>query len=64
MRNKPITSKGQTQSRQVFEWKGDLETTDRCHCCQFPSPLRPHIVWFGEMPIGYLLFHASYQYFV
>ncbi|MBG2710521.1 MULTISPECIES: Sir2 family NAD+-dependent deacetylase [Proteus] len=40
------------QSRQVFEWKGDLETTDHCHCCQFPSPLRPHIVWFGEMPIG------------
>ncbi|MEY4922771.1 MAG: hypothetical protein RLY17_1488, partial [Pseudomonadota bacterium] len=22
-----------------------------CHCCQFPSPLRPHIVWFGEVPM-------------
>lgn len=39
-------------SNQVLEWKGDLTTEDRCHCCQFPQPLRPHIVWFGEMPIG------------
>ena len=21
-------------------------------CCQFPAPLRPHVVWFGEMPLG------------
>ncbi|WP_063656688.1 Sir2 family NAD+-dependent deacetylase [Candidatus Arsenophonus triatominarum] len=40
------------QSGQVIEWKGDLTTEDRCHCCQFPQPLRPHIVWFGEMPLG------------
>lgn len=40
------------QSGQVIEWKGDLTTDDRCHCCQFPQPLRPHIVWFGEMPLG------------
>ncbi len=39
-------------SNQVLEWKGDLTVEDRCHCCQFPQPLRPHIVWFGEMPIG------------
>lgn len=39
-------------SNQVLEWKGDLSTDDRCHCCQFPQPLRPHIVWFGEMPLG------------
>lgn len=24
---------------------------DKCHCCQFPAPLRPHVVWFGEMPL-------------
>ncbi len=40
------------QSRQVVEWKEDITTEDVCHCCQIPSPLRPHIVWFGEMPLG------------
>ncbi|BBG59157.1 NAD-dependent protein deacylase [Providencia rustigianii] len=37
-------------SNQVLEWTGDLSVDERCHCCQFPQPLRPHIVWFGEMP--------------
>ncbi|ACY84897.1 NAD-dependent protein deacylase [Edwardsiella piscicida] len=41
-----------TQSGQVFRWGGDLSVDDRCHCCQIPAPLRPHVVWFGEMPIG------------
>lgn len=41
-----------TQSGQVFDWPGDLSVNDTCHCCQFPGALRPHIVWFGEMPIG------------
>ena len=39
-----------TQSGQVFDWPGELSVDERCHCCQFPAPLRPHIVWFGEMP--------------
>jgi NAD-dependent deacetylase len=34
----------------VFDWPGELSVDERCHCCQFPAPLRPHIVWFGEMP--------------
>ncbi|EKT63994.1 NAD-dependent deacetylase, partial [Providencia burhodogranariea DSM 19968] len=38
-------------SNQVLEWTGDLSPDERCHCCQFPQPLRPHIVWFGEMPL-------------
>lgn len=41
-----------TRSGQVVAWPGDLTLEDRCHCCQFPAPLRPHVVWFGEMPIG------------
>lgn len=41
-----------TSSGQVIEWSQDLTTDDRCTCCQFPAPLRPHVVWFGEMPIG------------
>ncbi|MCX8961648.1 Sir2 family NAD+-dependent deacetylase [Erwinia psidii] len=38
-------------SGQVVQWQEDLNPGDRCHCCQFPSVLRPHIVWFGEMPL-------------
>ncbi|MCC8381069.1 MULTISPECIES: Sir2 family NAD+-dependent deacetylase [unclassified Xenorhabdus] len=40
------------QSGQVIEWTSHLTVDDRCHCCQFPSLLRPHVVWFGEMPLG------------
>jgi len=39
-------------SNQLVQWLGDLNSDDLCTCCQYPSPLRPHIVWFGEMPIG------------
>ena len=39
-------------SGQVIEWSGDIIPDDRCTCCQFPSALRPHVVWFGEMPLG------------
>ncbi len=41
-----------TQSGQVLDWTGDVTPEDKCHCCQFPAPLRPHVVWFGEMPLG------------
>ncbi len=36
---------------QVFEQVDDITHRSLCECCQQPS-LRPHIVWFGEMPIG------------
>lgn len=39
-------------SGHVFPWLGNLEEDERCYCCQFPSRLRPHVVWFGEMPLG------------
>ncbi|WP_318393237.1 Sir2 family NAD+-dependent deacetylase [Enterobacter sp.] len=39
-------------SGQVLEWTGDVQPEDKCHCCQFPAALRPHVVWFGEMPLG------------
>lgn len=38
-------------TNQVIEQKDDLASGDLCHCCQIPSQLRPHIVWFGEMPL-------------
>ncbi len=40
-----------SQSNQVFEQKNDLLVGDLCHCCQMPQQIRPHIVWFGEMPL-------------
>ncbi|MBK4715201.1 MULTISPECIES: Sir2 family NAD+-dependent deacetylase [Tenebrionibacter/Tenebrionicola group] len=40
------------RSGQTLAWEGDVSAADRCHCCQFPAPLRPHVVWFGEMPLG------------
>ena len=39
-------------SGQVLDWQEDVLPEDKCHCCQFPSRLRPHVVWFGEMPLG------------
>ncbi len=38
-------------SEQTIDQFGDMHRGDLCHCCQFPSPMRPHIVWFGEMPL-------------
>ncbi|MCE2595190.1 NAD-dependent protein deacylase [Motilimonas cestriensis] len=38
-------------TNQTLEWKGDLSVDDMCTCCQFPEPMRPHVVWFGEMPL-------------
>ncbi|NIF47887.1 NAD-dependent protein deacylase [Enterobacter sp. Ap-1006] len=39
-------------SGQVLDWQDDITPEDRCHCCQISSALRPHVVWFGEMPLG------------
>ncbi|MBD2858003.1 NAD-dependent protein deacylase [Spongiibacter sp. KMU-158] len=38
-------------SQQVFDIHTDIQTRDRCPCCGLPGALRPHIVWFGEMPL-------------
>ncbi|MDR0771238.1 MAG: NAD-dependent protein deacylase [Burkholderiales bacterium] len=40
------------RSDRVIEWRGDLTSEDRCACCTLPASLRPHIVWFGEMPLN------------
>lgn len=39
------------KSNKVIPWHGDLMSSDMCRCCQPAAPLRPHIVWFGEMPL-------------
>ncbi|MDB2686097.1 NAD-dependent protein deacylase [Mariniblastus sp.] len=39
-----------THSDQVSDIRGDIQVNDVCDCCGRKGTLRPHIVWFGEMP--------------
>jgi NAD-dependent deacetylase len=34
----------------IFEMSAELSVDSLCQCCQRPGQLRPHIVWFGEVP--------------
>lgn len=47
------------QSNQAIEWREDIGEDDLCHCCQIASPLRPHVVWFGEMPLEMDKIHTA-----
>lgn len=35
---------------QRFKVEGDFDGEDHCRCCKPEQPIRPDIVWFGEMP--------------
>lgn len=37
-------------SKLVFDIQTDINFDTECRCCRSPGNLRPHIVWFGEMP--------------
>lgn len=37
-------------SEEVFHWEDDISGQTPCPCCG-RGTLRPHIVWFGEMPL-------------
>jgi NAD-dependent deacetylase len=39
-------------SNLVFDIEEDFDFDTECRCCHMPGNLRPHIVWFGEMPLG------------
>jgi NAD-dependent deacetylase len=39
------------QTGQVFVCERALNVEDKCDCCGQSGNLRPHIVWFGEMPL-------------
>lgn len=41
---------GQTEHRMAPMDLGDEFLT--CSCCSTPARMRPHIVWFGEQPLG------------
>ncbi|MEZ9823179.1 Sir2 family NAD+-dependent deacetylase [Shewanella sp. 10N.286.45.A1] len=46
-------SKGRCpRSRQTFLLREPFGPTHTCTCCIPAQRLRPHVVWFGEMPIG------------
>lgn len=38
-------------TERVFECTADLGVESVCDCCGLTGSLRPHIVWFGEMPL-------------
>ncbi|MFQ3201311.1 MAG: NAD-dependent deacetylase [Zhongshania sp.] len=35
----------------IYPIEGDISVDDRCECCGLCGALRPHVVWFGEMPL-------------
>ena len=35
----------------VAVWRDDLSPTSRCPSCRTAGRLRPHVVWFGEVPL-------------
>jgi len=39
-------------SNRVFECGTDIDASHCCSCCNYRGTLRPHIVWFGEIPLG------------
>ncbi|MES2769214.1 MAG: Sir2 family NAD+-dependent deacetylase [Bdellovibrionota bacterium] len=39
------------KDQSVYEWPEDLDSESLCPDCKEPNLLRPHIVWFGEMPL-------------
>lgn len=39
------------QTEQVFSFEGEIKPDTACECCQKQGTLRPHIVWFDEMPL-------------
>lgn len=46
-----------TKSEQVFAAPVSFNEEDKCNCCQEKGNLRPHIVWFGEIP-----FHLDFAF--
>lgn len=36
---------------RVQEWREDIEVATKSPCCGAIGRLRPHVVWFGEMPL-------------
>lgn len=48
-------------SQQVFSISDDLDGDRRCDCCALTGTLRPHIVWFGELPLAMERIYAALE---
>ena len=38
-------------SKLIFDVSEDFDYDTHCRCCRSAGNLRPHVVWFGEMPL-------------
>ena len=38
-------------TNQIYECQSPISVNDSCACCNLSGNLRPHIVWFEEMPL-------------
>lgn len=41
-----------SKTNNVFNWQDSFDENTNCPCCKQTGNLRPHIVWFGEMPLS------------
>lgn len=41
-----------SRTGQAYPWREDIRVSTNCPCCGEPGLLRPHVVWFGEMPLA------------
>ena len=46
---------------KVCEWPDDLQVESICPGCWQSGGLRPHVVWFGEMPFDILRIHGAIE---
>ena len=47
--------------RAVNPWRDDLGIEDSCPSCRQIGKLRPHVVWFGEMPLHMKLIEDAFD---
>lgn len=45
----------------VVAWHAPLGTTDACPTCEQRGWMRPHVVWFGEMPLDMEAIYAALE---
>lgn len=50
-----------TETGRVFPWRRPVEAEDTCACCGLAGTLRPHVVWFGEMPFDMPRIYAALE---
>jgi len=48
-----------TECGAVYGWTGDLAVDTACRDCGEIGGVRPHVVWFGEMPLGMERIYAA-----